>query len=231
MGEFISYLNANAGALNLLFTGVVAVATVVYAILTSKLVKETRDLREAQTEPRIEVFFRPRDEWMALLDIVVKNIGAGPAYDLRFSIQPLARDETSEHLLQRLNGINSIRTGIAYLGPGQEFSSYWTNVKENFEKKIEVRFHAESSFNSATGRSYRREHNLDLSELKGLEKIGEPPLLKIGKALEKIQDDFHRLAGGARRLRVDVYTANDRTAEEAYWDEQRAKSSEQGKSE
>jgi len=83
--QLIAFLNANAGALNLLFALVVAVATAVYAWLTAKLVSETRRLREVQTEPHIEVFYRPRDEWISLLDVVARNIGNGPAYDVRFS--------------------------------------------------------------------------------------------------------------------------------------------------
>ena len=56
MAEYLKYLNDNAGALNALFSGVVALATVVYAVLTAKLVRETRNLREVQTEPRVEVW-------------------------------------------------------------------------------------------------------------------------------------------------------------------------------
>jgi primosomal protein N'' len=62
VADLIAFLNANTGALNLLFAGVVAAATVVYAWLTAKLVAETRRLRQVQTEPHIEVFYRPRDE-------------------------------------------------------------------------------------------------------------------------------------------------------------------------
>jgi hypothetical protein len=79
---FAPSMTDNATAFNLMFSGVVAIATVVYALLTSKLVLETRSLREAQTEPRVEVFMRITDVWIRGVDIVVKNIGAGPAYDV-----------------------------------------------------------------------------------------------------------------------------------------------------
>ena len=41
--------------LMVLFTGVVAASTVVYAKLTGKLVSETQRLREVQTEPRVSI--------------------------------------------------------------------------------------------------------------------------------------------------------------------------------
>jgi hypothetical protein len=231
MGEYLKYLNDNAGAFNVLFTGVVALATAVYAVLTAKLVRETRNLREAQTEPRVEVFFRPRDEWISLIDIVVKNIGAGPAYDLRFESSAVVLNEASDALLKRLSEVNSIHSGIAYLGPGQEFSSYWTNMTEQFEKKIEARLVVKSSFRSATGHSYSRQHVIDLSELKGLEQIGEPPLLKIVKYVEKLQQDVQNLASGFKKLRVDIFDSDDRDTERKQREEERAKRVAQSKSE
>lgn len=55
MGDLLAFLNANSGALNVIFTGVVTIATAVYAVLTWKLVSETRQMREVQTEPKIEI--------------------------------------------------------------------------------------------------------------------------------------------------------------------------------
>lgn len=54
MQQFLDWLNENGGALSVLFAAVVMIATVVYARLTAKLVDETRFLRKAQTEPRID---------------------------------------------------------------------------------------------------------------------------------------------------------------------------------
>jgi hypothetical protein len=51
----IEIINQNSGLMTLLFSGVVAVSTFFYAILTWQLVSETRKTREAQTEPKIEV--------------------------------------------------------------------------------------------------------------------------------------------------------------------------------
>jgi hypothetical protein len=219
--NIISFLNANAGVLNLLFAVVVAAATVVYAWLTAKLVAETRQLREAQTEPRIEVFYRPRDEWIALLDIVIKNIGSGPAYDLTFSCSAIVPNKGSEELLSRLKELKSLSSGIAYLGPGQEFFSYWTRMTDNFKEKLETQILVRSNYRSATGRAYARQHVLDLSELKGVERIGEPPLLKIAKNVEKFQEQMQRLSTGFEKLKVDVFTHDDRERERKESEEER----------
>ena len=48
----LEFLNENRGAFAVAFSAVVAIATIVYAILTWRLVSETRKMRVAQTEPR-----------------------------------------------------------------------------------------------------------------------------------------------------------------------------------
>lgn len=194
MRDFIELLNQNAGALNLLFSGVVALATVVYATLTAWLVLETRKLRQAQTEPHVEVFYRPRDEWISLLDIVVKNIGAGPAYDLKFSMVADESNKATHELLTRLSELKSIENGISFLGPGQEFASFWTSMVDQFDQKMQAKIVITSSFLSTTGDKYTRKHVVDLSELKGLQRIGKPPLLKIAESVEQLQKDVGSLA-------------------------------------
>ena len=222
MAEIVSFLNANAGALNLLFAALVAVATVVYAWLTAKLVGETRRLRQVQTEPHIEVFYRPRDEWISLFDIVVKNIGNGPAYDIKFTWDATTSNKGSESLLGRLQEIGGIKSGVAYLGPNQEFFSFWTQMTEDFEDKVATQVRIGTTCRGVTGVIYDREHLLNLAELKGVSRIGEPPLLKIAKSLEALQHNLNRVATGFSKAKVDVFDHEDRERERKVWEERRA---------
>jgi hypothetical protein len=79
------------------FTGIVALSTVFYAVVTLRLVSETRRMREVQTEPRESV----RAELTTLggqdgMNLVIQNDGQGPAENIHSSfkaIQPtLARN-------------------------------------------------------------------------------------------------------------------------------------------
>ncbi len=63
---------------------------------------------------------------------------------------------------------------------------------------------------------------LDLSELKGISRIGEPPLLKISKQIESIAKNLDHFASGFKRLKVDGYSQADRDAENAAWQSERA---------
>ena len=221
MDAFLNYLNANAGSFNVLFGGVVAVATVVYAFLTAGLARETKKLREVQTEPHVEISFRPRDEFMSLIDIVVKNIGAGPAYDVTFLFSANEGSAGAKSLLASLEDLNMLSKGVSYLAPSQELSSFWTNLTEHFEEKLGARITANTTCKSLSGREYLRTHAINLSELKGLQRMGEPPLLKMSRSLEKLQDDVHKLTTGWNKLKVHTYDSEDREAERKELEEER----------
>lgn len=213
MSDLLDQLNKNSGGLSAVFSGVVTIATVVYAWLTAKLVDETRQLRRVQTEPRIQVTYRSRPEWINLLDVCVKNIGQGPAEDIRFELKALSSNKAAEPLVQALKTLNAFSSGLRYLGPQQEFSSFWTSLADGDPSKVDTQIHFTCRYRAAAGGEYTVEQVLDLSELKGSSKIGEPPLLKIANQLEKIQSDLHSLVTGFKRLGVDVYDEANRATE------------------
>jgi hypothetical protein len=222
MSTVLKFLNDNAGAFNLLFTAVVAVATVVYAVLTARLVRETQRLREVATEPAIEVTYRARDEAMALLEIVVKNIGSGPAYRVEFECSASPSSSGADELLNRLKKIRFLASGINMLLPGQEYTSYWTDARKNTTEKMGTQILVKTKCRGATGVEYVREHIVEFSELDGVERLGTPAPLAIARSLEKLQKDVEHLASGFRRLRVDAYTQADREREPAEWEAYKA---------
>jgi hypothetical protein len=213
MKQFLDFVNANNGALSLLFSAVVMVATVVYAWLTATLVNETRRLRKAQTEPRVEVFFRPSEHWINFLDICIKNIGPGPAYDLRFRITAETRSVGTDQLYSRLETLGCFKRGLAYLGPGQEFVSFWDSLVEGDPSRQQARFSIKCEYRDALQNRYLNSAPLDLSELEGTRTIGERPLHAIAKHVESLKNAIDSLATGLKRLQVDAYSEEDRTRE------------------
>lgn len=213
MSDLLNFLNDNSGAFNVLFSAVVAIATVVYAVLTARLVRETERLRAAATEPALEVTYRSCDEAMSLLEIVIKNIGSGPAYGIRFAFTADSTTPGAESLLKPLRELKSFQTGLNVLLPRQEFTSYWTDIRQQFEEKTKTIVTVTTTCRSATGDGYERTHVVDLSELQGVSRVGTPPLLSIARHVQKLQEDVHKLATGFRRLSVDSYSQVDRDKE------------------
>jgi len=206
----IDYLNQHNGLLMLIFTGVVALSTVIYAVLTGILVAETRSMRFAQTEPAISVSYRMRDEYFALLDIVVSNLGPGAAYDISFEVSPVSGGSTADTIISELHNINFVKSGLKYLAPGREMASFFLNVNEDFEAKMATKIRFKASYRNAAKRSITEEFIIDFSELRGISSIGTPDMHKIAKALEQIQKDFGNITSGFKKLNVDVFTEADR---------------------
>jgi hypothetical protein len=220
MQQIITYLNGNVGALNALFTGVVAISTVVYAALTWRLVSETRRMRDIQTEPKVIVTYKSREEWAPLLDLIIKNIGLGPALDIRFSVAPTTNSLGAQILLEELSGLSFLKNGVAFLGPNDVMRSYFTNVNQSFEQKIAAQLSVAITYRSGRNRRYTDRYIIDLSELSGLRMLGKPPLHKIADYLEKIERNLDQLATGFSRLKVATFDTRDReeekTREEEY---------------
>ena len=213
MDTLFKFLTENSGALSILFSAAVTVATVVYAILTWKLVTETRLLREAQTEPRIEISAQPFETAFNLLRLQVRNTGLGPAQRLRFRIKVIEGGEPAQRMLVELTNPNFFAKGLEYFGPGQERFSAFTNMAVDFNAKVAAVFEVTMRYEGATGKRYEASTIIDMAEWKGAQQLGTPSLYKIANSIDKLQRDIGHLTLGFRRLKVDAYTQDDRDQE------------------
>lgn len=220
VAEFFDLLNTNAGVLSTIFSGIVMLATVIYAILTYSLVKETRHMRELQTEPRIEVIACPKEEFVNIIALRVKNIGLGPAFDVCFRLEGESQTDGEKNLIQDFSRSQFLITGLRYLGPGQELQTGFTQMTENYSGKIKARLAVEVSYKSATGKSYKETIPVYFEEFEGYGTLGTPHMYSIAKSLEKIEKSLDHLSTGFKRLKVDTYSEKDRHRERQVWEEQ-----------
>ncbi|MEE9282982.1 MAG: hypothetical protein V3U49_02775 [Nitrososphaerales archaeon] len=187
--DLVAFLNNNSGAVIALFSIVAGLATAVYAGLTWRLVTETRRLREAQTEPKISVIYQPREEWINFIDLVIQNIGLGPAYEIRFKI----KDDFEYMKGELLSQLGFIKRGIDYLAPDQKIKFFLTSLTEDFKIKMKSPFRIDVSYYNKTRKPYNDGFLIDFSEMEGLGQLGEPPIHKIADNIEKIQKDINAL--------------------------------------
>ena len=136
--DILKFLNKNAGAVGVIFSGLVTLATLVYAALTWKLVNEIRRMRKTQTDAKVTVRVETRKEAINFIDFVVANAGVGPAYDIKFDLKPAPSREIDESILNKVRSLGFICQGLEYLSPDQEIRTLLTSMLENFEKKIET---------------------------------------------------------------------------------------------
>lgn len=221
MTEILDYLNKNSGAFTVIFTAVVTGATAVYAILTYVLVKETRLMRQVQTEPKIEITAKSLDVAIHILRLHIRNIGLGPALNVRFTPKVVAGDEAAKDLISEFTETNFFKVGLSYFGPGQEHLSSYTQLTQNHEGKIASVIAFEVKYESTTGKTYKETLLIDMSEHKGAYQLGKPHMYSIAQSLEKLQKDVGHIVSGYKRIRTDVFTAEDREAEAEEWRKRR----------
>ncbi|CAB3662637.1 hypothetical protein [Achromobacter kerstersii] len=213
MNELLEFLNKNSGALTVLFTAVVTVATALYAALTWILVKETRMMREVQTEPKLQVTVSSLDVAIHIVRLHVRNVGLGPALNVTFQPKVLAGGQSAEKLLAEFTDVNFFSVGLKHFGPGQERVSAYTQLTEDHDGKMASVLAIDVTYHSATGKRYSDSLVVDMSELKGGYQLGKPHVYAIAQSLEKMQKDIHHLTTGFHRIKANIYTSEDRAEE------------------
>lgn len=220
INNIVTFLNSNSGALNVVFAAIVTTATVVYSILTWKLVTETRRMRKAQTDARVSISLSVSEKWVNLIDLVVRNEGVGPAFDIKFAVNVFNREEFDKKLLQTIDKLGFLQKGIPYLSPGQEVHSFLTSMTDNYEKKREAVIEVIIVYRTSSGDTATERYILDFSIFEGLRRLGTPPLHSIAASLEKIEKNIGNLSSGFNRLKVIAYTKSDIDAEDKEWMEE-----------
>lgn len=217
----IKWLIENQGLATLIFTAVVTLSTVVYAVLTAILVIETRRMRRAQTEPRLSAYFAPIEEFVNFGHLYIKNIGLGPAFDIRISIKSEGSITGSESLLKDFIKVKAFEKGLNYLGPDQILRSGFTSMVENYQEKIKAILHVSLNYKVADGSKRNETFRVDFSEFEGFGSLGKPHLYSIAQSLEKIQKDINHLSTGFHKLKVHVFDHEDRERERREWEAER----------
>jgi len=229
INDVLLFLNENSGALTVIFSALVTISTVVYAVLTGVLVRETRKMREVQTEPRIEITLKPYDTAINFLRLRVRNIGNGPAKNVRFKWEVVSGGRIGEGILEDLAKTNFLNTGLKYFGPNQDLNSHYTRLDEGYEEKLSCVLLYIVFYESISGVRYEDRVIIDMSEFRGLYRFGVPSLYSISKSIEKMQKDFGHVVTGFKRIHADIYTQEDREAKrkevDAYCAERESKKS------
>jgi hypothetical protein len=118
-------------------------------------VTETRQMRRAQTEPKLVAYIEPREEFINFGHLYVQNVGAGPAFDVSFELIAKENDEGAKLLVEDFSQSRFLTTGVDYIGPSQKLRSRYTSFTKEFEKKISAVLTVKVSYKGATKKGTR----------------------------------------------------------------------------
>ena len=108
----------------------------------------------------------------------------------------------------RLSQLNLIKSGLKYLAPRQRIQFFLTSMIEENKQKKDARINNTVTYFNGTGKKYSETFIMDFSELSGIQQLGEPPLYKLAKEIEKIRGDIHRITSGSD-IRVVTQTKEE----------------------
>lgn len=190
----LKFLNANSGALTVVFSFMVTAATVVYVVLTRALVAETRRMRENQTEPDISIALVPSRSWLSWINMEIDNLGAGAAHNVRLQVEPDFENRSGQFLSQ----LGPFKNGIKRLPAGSKIISFVTEmVGKDSEKRRNSEFTIRADYENSEGRSFHRDFQINLSYMEGLMAIDKDPLIGLHEHVEAIDKTLRGWAASA----------------------------------
>lgn len=165
--------------LTLVFSGIVAISTIVYAFLTAKLVKETKEIRLLQITPDVQVYLEKAETNSHLVYCIIENFGFGKASDVRFTIKKDFKYYENERL--SLSNMGSFKHGLTSFYPKQRLKYLYTNLLVNFEDKIKNSIEIEVTYRDIHHQEYKKSFILRIDELLGSGMMQNPPDTFIGR--------------------------------------------------
>jgi hypothetical protein len=189
-------------------TWVTAVATVVLALLTFMYVRLTKRILENQSNPCVIVSVIHDDERATILQLVIKNVGAGLAEDITFEFsRPIPAhawgiSEKDAKIVEPMTG-GPLIEGIPALGSGEQrridWGQYGGLTKNLGGEPIIVK----CKFKKNGKAMPPMQCKLDVKSFEGTT-AAERPSAKAARELEKISKDLHHLATGFYKLKIEV---------------------------
>lgn len=190
------------------FSGVVAASTVAYAILTWKLFSETRQMREAQTEPRVSMRLEMDHTGLHGYELVIRNEGQGVARNVRFEFEgdsSYFRKSFKRGVLPTVDQLPIIKDGIPFLESGQTFRySLGMVSEEEFNRAAGGPWIFRVRYENLYGKEKRDAHTLDFSQFRGMF-FAPNRLVEISQNLDSIRKDLNSLTEGFAKIQVVIH--------------------------
>ncbi len=216
---------------------VAALSTVVIAVLTIVLAKETwslrliqlsqiEEIRRSSIKPSIGLYLKQNPVGFNFIDVHIENNGSGIAQNVKFKFKNVnnSASDVFESLSKKISQLVILNDGISSLSSGEKRSSFlfsFIDLHSEFgDKALECIIEVDIKFKDIEGTKYSSKSLFNFAEYKGISQLGGgDSLRKISSHLEKMQKDIGHITSGFKKIKTDVYTRKDRKIEEQEWEE------------
>ncbi len=211
----LTWTNFGAG-ITALAALVTAVATVALWKATRVLAVETRRMVEASESPQIVALIAANQWAINHADLIVENTGNAAAFDIEITFDPplsVDPDLKDPNMIPLQN--------ISVLKPSQSLRSYLSEFSQHIDKSYTII----SSWSRRPGDANRESLSYiqNISEFSAISYLGESdPMIQIASQIKHIREDWRSVASGSRKIKTDMYGAQDREKERVAWEKRRA---------
>lgn len=184
--QFLNFINSNSA----LWSFLVTIATVIYVILTYRLLKETITTRKIQNQPYVIVDIELKSIY---LKMIVKNVGNSPAKNIKINLDP---------------EINNPFSNIEFLAPNREVSSvikYVFHKNSNEQEQTKYKFSISYTDIYEKPNTYAHEYVIDISPLLQSTNFNEDENKEIVEKLDKmlskfdnLKDELHKISDSSK---------------------------------
>lgn len=207
-------------------TAAICVLTIVLAVETWRLraaqAQQIRDFMLDSIRPNVSVELSGSHAGMNFMNVRVLNSGKGIARKIKFEFlnrndQPASIE--TDPIVKVFQKLAIFRSGIQSLGVNQELKSFMFSFfdlsseinADVFSPYVNIRI----TFEDTEGNEYENSFAIDFSQYQGFSEIGGNPLSKLADEAKNIREQLVKMVSGNSRLSVDIYTSEDRAAENA----------------
>ena len=188
--ELKGWVLADAGA----FAALISIPLALLILL------ETVKLRRVETDPEITVFLELRTGSSSLIDLIVKNVGHGQAFDIVFDVGP------DEPFWQdwKLTSMTMFASGLKHMAPEQEIRVFVGTFMEINKAPYTITISSkgkERRFRRVL--MFRDSYVIDVRQFDGQYEVGGDVRKDAVKALNKIAAATTQISKDVKRLASD----------------------------
>ena len=198
-----------ADALTAISTFLLAAFAVVAAGLTWRQIKEARALRREQARPYVVVYAEIHAISGHLVDIVIANLGATGATDVRVTCdRPLQRSGASGAEVH-------LPESLPFLAPGQHWRTFWDSAPDRKKADLVERYEVSTVYTDSLGIEHTTASVLDWASVYGRTFIDEKTVHHAVKELGKIAEVLGTWPHHGEVVKVATYDGGEYDAQQA----------------
>jgi len=201
---------------------------VVAAFVAYNQVKVARETREEQAQPNVVVYSEPNPHVPQILEIVIRNFGTTPAYNINITVTPPLKATPN---IQTMNKIADVPIPIfPILAPGQEWRTVWDSAVErhNYVQKLQQeydknlwapcefkeralfpRHEALATYEDSKQRVFKTEGVLDFDTRVGTTFVDIETIHDLTKTIDKYLDKQNDILSGIQKRLAEFGTEHE----------------------